>query len=326
VRTPPVARAGEAMPAWRAACLQPLSVRSVSELRAEWFAAMRRADFEGAWRVSDGLVASRAPGERCWHLPRHEQWVWDGSPLEEKRVLVRCYHGLGDTLQFARFLPSLARHAAETTVWAQAALIPLLQTLKDAERMQFVPLHNGSPDADYDVDIEIMELGHALRVRATEVGGHVPYLSVRPAPRVSERYSVGLLLETGDWDQRRSLPPELIHQLAAFKNIELCNLQLNADELKALRDLSTPNILELAQRVRALDLVIAPDTMIAHLAGALAVPTCVLLPAEADWRWHQPERSDSPWYPTMRLFRQPHPGDWAPVIEAVVQAISSAAR
>jgi hypothetical protein len=311
---------------WRGACLhRGLLVLSVNDLQAEWFAAMRRADFEAAWCASDRLLASRAPGERCWQLPRHAQWVWDGSPFQDRRVLVRCYHGLGDTLQFARLLPSLARLAAATTVWAQAPLIPLLQTLPDAERMRFLPLHDGTPEVEFDVDIEIMELAHALRVHADDVGALVPYFSVAPAARASARCSVGLLRETGDWDDRRTLPLELVRQLAAFSSIELCNLQLGAP-LPGLRDLSTPDILELARRIRSLDLVIAPDTMLAHLAGALAAPTWVLLPAEADWRWHQPDRTDSPWYPTLRLFRQPRAGDWGLVIERVLKEISSIAR
>jgi hypothetical protein len=286
---------------------------------------MRRADFAAAWRASDSLLAQRGAVARCWSLPRHEQWVWDGRPLDGQRVLVRCYHGLGDTLQFARFLPAVAHLASKTTVWAQAALIPLLQTVPCAERMRFLPLHEGTPEVDYDVDIEIMELSHALRVRPEDVGGRVPYFQVTPAARVSARFAVGLVLAAGDWDQRRTLPVQLLDHLVALEGVEVYNLQLNTPPA-GLRDLSTPDVLELARRVRALDLAIVPDTMLAHLAGALAVPTWVLLPAQADWRWHQPDRGDSPWYPTMRLFRQPSAGDWRPVIDNVLKEISSSVQ
>src|SRR5438067_10053866 len=102
---------------------------SVTDLGAAWLKAMRHGDFEAAWRVSDQVLARRAPGDECWHLPRHQQWVWDGRPVADQRVLVRCYHGLGDTLQFARFLPRVAAVAHWTTIWAQPALIPLLESL-----------------------------------------------------------------------------------------------------------------------------------------------------------------------------------------------------
>jgi hypothetical protein len=295
---------------------------SVDELRAEWFAAMRRADFARAWRASDGLLDLRERDARDWRLPRHLQAVWDGRPVAGQRVLVRCYHGLGDTLQFARFLPALSRRAAATTVWAQPALIPLLRTLDDAERMRFLPLHDGSPEVEYDVDLEIMELAHALRVRESDLAALVPYFRVPPAARLSERLSVGLVLATGGWNPRRGLPATLLDGLLGLPDLDVLNLQLEPP-LEGLRDLSTPDVLELARRLQALDLVITPDTMLAHLAGALGVATWTLLPADADWRWHQPERSDSPWYPTMRLFRQPQPGDWGPVVDDV---LNSAAR
>src|SRR5207253_4806371 len=122
---------------------------------------MRHGNFDAAWEISDQILARRAPGERCWHLPRHQQWVWDGRPLAGQRVLVRCYHGLGDTIQFARFLPLLTERCRELTVWAQAPLIPLLERMP--QPFKLLPLHDGTPEVDYDVDIEIMEITHALR-------------------------------------------------------------------------------------------------------------------------------------------------------------------
>jgi hypothetical protein len=302
------------------------STGTLKQLEAEWFAAMRRADFDSAWRASDGILALRRPDQRDWGAPRHEQWIWDGRPLAGQRVLVRCYHGLGDTLQFARFLPALSRLTAATVVWAQAPLIPLLETLPRAGSMQFLPLHDGAPEADYDVDLEVMELGHALRVRAGEVGALVPYFGVPAAERIAERFSIGIVLASGDWDSRRSLPRGLLEGVAAVvPTVELCSLQLDPP-LPGVRDLSTPHVLELARRLRALDLVITPDTMLAHLAGALGMPTWTLLPADADWRWLGPERSRSPWYPSMRLFRQSRAGDWQPVLDAVIARLSSVVR
>jgi hypothetical protein len=285
-----------------------------AEAQAEWFAAMRRGDFSTAWAASDRLLAARPPGERCWHLPRHEQWVWDGSPLADCHVLVRCYHGLGDTIQFARFLPVLERLASEVTVWAQPSLLALLETLPGRRRL--LGLHDGTPDVDYDVDVEIMELPWALRV-TPEPGVPVPYFDVPRGPRISSRFAVGVLARAGDWDQRRSVPAELLDSLHGPPWLEPVSLELGRP-LAGMRDISTPDISLLASRLRALDLVITPDTMLAHLAGALGVTVWTLLPAEADWRWMQPNRTDSPWYPTMRLFRQPLPGDWRAVIKEVL--------
>src|ERR671932_1565581 len=98
------------------------------DLAALWMEAARAGDFVRAWDIADCALARRRDAT-CWHLPRHEQWVWDGRPLAGRRVLVRCYHGLGDTIQYARFLPQLARLAREVVVWVQPPLIPLLRRL-----------------------------------------------------------------------------------------------------------------------------------------------------------------------------------------------------
>ena len=82
-----------------------------------WMRYMLRGEFEKAWQKTDRDLAARA-GKPCWHLPRHFQYIWDGSSLEGKRVLVRCYHGLGDTIQFIRYMPLLKAVAAEVSVWA----------------------------------------------------------------------------------------------------------------------------------------------------------------------------------------------------------------
>src|SRR5215217_1607145 len=130
----------------------------------EWMAAMRRGDFARAWRISDAILNERlASGETCWQLPRHFQNIWDGTPLSGKRVLIRCYHGLGDTIQFIRFAAPLRAIAPEVIVWDQPELMELVRSVRGVDRV--LPLHNGAPGVDYDVDVEIMELPHALRVQ-----------------------------------------------------------------------------------------------------------------------------------------------------------------
>ncbi len=287
---------------------------------------MRRGAWEDAWRVSDEVLRARG-GTPCWHLPRHEQWVWDGSPLADRRVLVRCYHGLGDTLQFIRFVPRL--RAAEVIVWAQPTLLRLLESAPGIDRL--LSLHDGAPDADYDVDVEVMELAHAVRATSRDVGAGVPYLHVPPAPLPrAGRLAVGVVWECGDWDrEKRSIPFAQLAPLADVAGVALHVLQrgpgLAARDAGFGVDAGSDDVYEAARMMRALDLVVTIDSMPAHLAGALGVPVWTLLPHDADWRWME-GREDSPWYPTMRLFRQPAPGAWAPVVARVAEELARLAR
>jgi ADP-heptose:LPS heptosyltransferase len=167
-----------------------------------------------------------------------------------------------------------------------------------------------------------MELPHLLRTTLATLPARVPYFNVAPAPRPladPATFLVGVVAAAGNWDQRRNVPTKLLTSLTEVPGVALFNLRPGSD-LPGATDLSAPDVLTTASRVRALDLVISVDTMMAHLAGALGVPTWTLLPAQADWRW-QEDRADSPWYPTMRLFRQAQPGAWAPVVQQVHQAL-----
>jgi hypothetical protein len=262
----------------------------------DWFTHMRRGEFEAAWRIGDTALVPNHTG------PRHEQRIWSGASLANKRVLIRCYHGLGDTIMFARFIPLDARIAKETIVWAQPQLIPLLRTMRtDAT---YLPLHDGTPEVEYDVDIEIMELAHCFRV-TPETIPRPPYLFAGG----ERRGGVGVVWRAGEWDPNRSIPDELIERLRPFHSLQ--------------HDEETPsNPLATAREMRALDLVVSVDTMTAHLAGAMGVPVFTLLPYDCDWRWMD-EREDSPWYPSMRLFRQSRRGEWRDVIERVRYAIAT---
>jgi hypothetical protein len=253
---------------------------------SDWFTHMRRGDFAAAWRISDEILRTR---ERRWDLARHEQSIWDGTPLHGKRVLIRCYHGLGDTIQFARFIPLVEQIASSVVVWAQPSLIPLLRTMET--HADFFPLHDGTPEVEYDVDVEIMELAYVFRITPATIP-QPPYLFVDPAER--PRGGIGVAWKAGEWDPQRSLP------VAMFDDIPFVSLD------RGNPDAGTP--LKTARLMRTLDLVVTVDTMTAHLAGALGVPVWTLLPAHADWRWME-RRSDSPWYPTMRLFRYAMPMD-----------------
>ncbi len=297
---------------------------------------MLRGDFEAAWRISDQVLRTRlAAGETCFQRPRHLQYVWRGEPLEGRRVVVRCYHGLGDTLQFARFFRPLRRIAAHVQVWVQPELMGILQSAGGVDRL--LALHDGAIDAEFDVDIELMEIPHALRVTLETLPCAIPYLRPRglrrallaERPSSDEAFNIGLVWRSGDWDDRRSIPLRAFEPLAAIPGIRLYSLQRGSAQgeaaLLGASDISDADVDVAAARMLALDLIIAPDTMMAHLAGALGLPAFTLLHADCDWRWMR-NRSDSPWYPTMRLFRQERAGDWAPVVDEAAAAAAEAAE
>jgi hypothetical protein len=291
-----------------------------------WLAHMLRGDYASAWEVSDRILRARG-AELTWHLPRHLQSVWTGEPLDGRRVLVRCYHGLGDTIQFIRYAPLVREIASELTVWAQPALLPLLASMRGIDRV--LPLHDGSPDSDYDVDVEVMELPHVFRTTRDTIPSDVPYLHVSPLARRTDDFAVGIAWGAGDWDERRSVPFELFEALGDVQGVSLRVLQRGPHRAEWREGFSTlekeRNAYEQAQFMRSLDLVISVDSMPAHLAGALGVPVWTLLHSEPDWRWMS-HGDRTPWYPTMRLFRQPTRGDWTSVMARLAHELSLAAR
>jgi hypothetical protein len=275
-----------------------------------WVAAVRQGDHALAWELCERALAARDPAKRDDPAqPYHLRWVWDGRPLDGREVLVRCYHGLGDTIQFARFLPALAARAASLTVEVEPRLLPLLKQLEGVDR--WAPFDHARPLPPAECDIEIMELEFALRIEAGSI--RPPYLRAAAAPL--PKGTVGLCCRAGDWDAERSIRPELLAGLCAAG--PCLSLDLGRSPLPVLNPDGCPMDLELtASLIAGLDLVVTVDTMIAHLAGAMGKPTWLLLKHEPDWRW-SPESSRSEWYPSLRLYRQPEPGEWGPVVEHV---------
>jgi len=256
---------------------------------------MRRGDFAAAWENSDAFLREHRD-EECWHLPRHEQWIWRGEPLDGKRVLIRCYRGYGDIIQFLRYVPMVQAIAKSVTLWLPEPLIPFANA-------PAVPLHDGAFEGEYDVDVELMELPYVFRTTLETIPRDVPYLPVL-GRRSSVLGRVGLCVQSGDWDGRRDVPEELFADLQAVD----------------LRVIRPP--LALAEAMMEMELIISVDTFAAHLAGALARPVWVLLHADPDWRWML-GRDDSPWYPTMKLFRQERAGEWQPVVDRVKATVAA---
>ena len=283
---------------------------------------MRRGDFDGAWVISDQVLSERE-GLSCHDRPRHEQWVWRGEPLRG-HVLIRCNHGLGDTIQFIRYAAIVRGMVDRVIVEAQPELLSLLRTAKGID--QVVPQGHGD-EIFYDVAVEVMELPHVFRTDINHIPARVPYFRIAPEPVSSRaRLNVGLVWQAGDWDMRRSIPFKLVRQLATVPGVTWHVLQQGSaaktwDNSFGVNS-SRTNLLQLAQFLSGLPLLISIDSMPAHLSGALAVQTWTLLHADCDWRW-MAHRTDSPWYPTMRLFRQKRPGDWGSVLDHVKNQLTT---
>jgi hypothetical protein len=294
----------------------------------DWVAAMRAGDFARAWTITDRDLARLRQDRPPKHEgPRHLQRIWRGEQLCGKSVLVRCYHGLGDTIQFARFLPPLRRIAREVTVWCQPALVEMIARVPGVDRV--VALHDGMPEVAFDVDIEIMELPHALRAGPDLVQMRAPYLTLPPqspaVPRTEAAFGIGLVWKVSAWDKRREVPARALRSLA-LPGCELFSLQRDGPAAEVAEigatDVSTPNIDDLAIRLQQLDLVISVDTMVAHLAGALGHEVWIMLHADCDWRWPA-TGSRTFWYPQARLFRQHSPGNWSSVIAELRAALQA---
>jgi hypothetical protein len=290
-----------------------------------WRHYMCRGDFEAAWCISDRALHNR---DRFVRSSGEVESTWCGEPLDGKRVLVRCCYGLGDTLQFVRYVPLLRRVARQVTLHAQASVARVLDHVQGIDNV--VTRYNNVPPESYDITIELSELPHVFRTSMHTIPIQVPYIHIIPRsfPATSD-INVGLMWQGSDWDPRRSVPLPLF---AGFERIGGLTLHI-VQRGRALMERPTDfgfnsgddDLYEAARTIAALDIMVTIDSMPVHLAGALNVPTWVLLHSHCDWRWME-NRTDSPWYPGMRLFRQKSPGDWPPVIAAVKRELERAAR
>lgn len=258
---------------------------------------------------------------------------WDGADPAGRTILLYTEQGLGDAIQFSRYASLLAQSGAAVILACPAATAPLFATL-DGE-IEIVSNWDAAPP--YDCHAPLMSLPYLMNTTRDDIPSEVPYLSVppgRPTPldRGDGRMRVGLVWAGNPGhpnDKNRSIDLKRLRPLFEIEGIEWIALQLGdpAQDIAAsglpLLDLS-PRLNDFADTAAAmadLDLVICVDTAPAHLAGALGRPVWTLLPFAPDWRWLTGQ-SSSPWYPTMRLFRQPAPGDWGSVVRAVAEALS----
>jgi hypothetical protein len=308
-----------------------LSPSELEGIGIRWAGAMRRGDFEAAWRETDRIEIERRALQRSAGFAWQPHYLsWDGTPLAGRDVLVRCSHGLGDTLQFVRYVPLVWEKARRVYLLVQPHLFGLFEGSQE-----FGEVHGGwtAETPPHEVEVEIMELPYAFRSTVETLPRNVPYLPQAPLDAHRRRLpgldadgalQVGLLWSASEWDTSRSIPLEAFAPLGAVHGAKLHSLQQGAEReawrnagfaLEPLHEQTTA-IAAAAAAMRELDLVITVDGMAAHLAGALARPVWVLLKHDADWRWMR-DRADSPWYPTMRLFRQSRAGEWGDVLDEV---------
>ncbi len=283
------------------------------------------------------LYEARWRANKLFTLPQEHLWSGDKSLLKGKTILFWAEQGLGDTLQFARYLSMLHALARNVVVAVPDSLINLMQTSFPA--IEVVSTRD-LKSLEYDYHAPLLSLPHLFESSLADIPDRVPYLQVeqsrlknwREKFGSSENIRVGLVWggnPAHQNDAHRSMPLSLFAPLLNIKGVSWYSLQKGKQEKELQSFLDTSNGVALenlapelgsfedtAAVINLLDLVISVDTSVVHLSGALARPTWLLLPFDADWRWLL-EREDSPWYPTMRLFRQPTPGDWESVVAAV---------
>lgn len=261
--------------------------------------------------------------------------VWEGGDPRGKTILVTDEQGFGDSLMFCRFLPILRQRGARVIYAARPPLLPLLQGWDGVDEL---PPASAAAQTACDAHCAMMDLPHLLQM-GEAVPNSAPYL---PTPKgdvpniiTSERLRKVGIVWAGNpahkHDHKRSIPFATFSMLFGVPGVRFYNLlrqeDLRGDEARRFADLGVadlgPYIIDFAataRLVKALDLVISVDTSTVHLAGALGKPVWVLLPLGPDWRW-QTERTDSPWYPTAKLYRQKTMGDWAEVLLRVREGL-----
>jgi len=264
-----------------------------------------------------------------WRVP-----AWDGSIRPGLRLMVWCEQGFGDSMHFIRYAVIAARSGIQVTVACPEPLRRLFGTL--APTIGICSLDN---PPEVDAQVPLMSLPYLLGIAGDPVPAEVPYLhpvSSAPAEIVTARGPCVGLIWAGRpeyrGDRLRSMTPDVFRRLAETlirEDARLFSLQVGPRrddlcDLASVIDLGGGfnDFADTAAAISALDLVIAVDSSVAHLSGALGCPTWLMLQHVAEWRWFK-DRSDTPWYPTMRLFRQRTRGDWVSLVSEIGRAFQA---
>lgn len=297
---------------------------------ARWQCWMLMGEFENAWKESDSI------SESCAYDPNR---FWDGSSWSNRRVMLRCLHGLGDTIHFIRYAPMLRKTCSSLTVQTHPELVRLVQGVAGIDRViSWGPTFQEDPST-WDMQLEVTELPFAFRTTLSSIPASTPYITVPEDIRawalqclgMRKGLRVALIWESGPYNPARSVSPALLSPLLQVSNCQFYCVHKSESAVSLAHYPSFKNVIAniadvliTASLLVHMDLVITVDTMIAHLAGALNVPVWIMLPASADWRWMM-GRSSSPWYPSARLFIQTEAGAWASVVCDIQQDLRTLA-
>ncbi len=324
----------EALACYRQALrLEPAYVDAHWNRALTWLLA---GDFEQAWRDYEWRWQCKDAV-----LPRFSQPLWDGSPLHGQTILLYAEQGLGDTLHFIRYAPLVQERGGCVLVACQPLLRSLLSRCHGIDRL----LPQGEFLPPFDVWAPLLSLPRIFGTTLATVPATVPYLfadpqrcqHVHPALRSRAGSKIGIVWQGNPryrGDRQRSIPLMQFAPLAQLPGVQLISLQkgYGSEQLRAVADRFA--VLELGSHLdegtgafedtavvlQHLDLVIAPDTALAHLAGGLGVPVWLALSLVPHWPWLL-EREDSPWYPSLRLFRQQERGNWDEVFARMATAL-----
>ncbi|HLK61642.1 MAG TPA: tetratricopeptide repeat protein [Chthonomonadaceae bacterium] len=268
---------------------------------------------------------------------------WDGSPLEGRTILLYAEQGLGDAIQFVRYIPLVKACGGRVVLVCQAGLKRLFANLEGVEELVEGTPTGAATLPPFQVQASLLSLPEQLQTRLETIPSPVPYLHPETEKQRDWQhrlaaypgFKVGIVWagnpEFGN-DRNRSCRLSDFTPHIGLPGVQLFSLQKDAAALQ-IANLPKPDTLtdlapdlhdftDTAAVIANLDLVISVDTSVAHLAGAMGAPVWTLLPFAPDWRWLL-DRADTPWYPTMRLFRQPQPTDWASVFQQVTAELTT---
>jgi len=316
---------------------------------ARWNMALlklRQGELLAGWDLYEERFTMDA---RFGRQMRFKERRWTGrEDLRGKRVLIWCEQGLGDVLQFCRYAPLVRDLGADVTL----EVPPQLKTLLTGQFSGLRLIGSNEPHPDFDYQCPLLSLPGALRTEVATIPAAVPYLKAEPAAveRWSRRLPAGPALRIGiawqgnlvnerNWASGRSWSLAALEPLSRQPGVSLVSLQVGpaAEQLATVRfadrilsfggelDAGPDAFVDTAAILMNLDLLISCDTSVVHLAGALGVPVWVALHLTSEWRWFR-GRTDSPWYPTARLFRQRTAGDWGIVVDEMCRALESFSR
>ena len=273
-------------------------------------------------------------------IHRLPQPVWDGSELDGRTILIVAEQGLGDTIQFIRYAPLVARRGGRVVVSCARMLSQILATCPGVDQV----IIEGDPLPEFACHAPVMSLPAILGTTLQTIPVEVPYLAADP-PLVArwrdaldgiDEFKIGVVWQGNPVhtrDRERSFRLAHLEPVARVPGVRLFSLQKNfgLDQIEAVSDRfhvtglghRLDDFVDTAAVMRNLDLVISADSSPAHLAGALGVPVWMPLPYISDWRW-MADRDDTPWYPTMRLFRQRRFGDWDELFARLARELAAA--